>query len=180
VPFISGATQQRNSVLVSCHTSTLANPASSCPAVKSVVRQVQIRQKMATHSPKLILGMQRRASLPNTRKKSSVLSSFLVGTFLRVSAIAKGCCLRKITYGLPSERRAQEQLTPVYQQRREALKSVPKFWPVALLKHSLFAVQTQHEADRLALSYLEDVWVVRDPREPKVFTLEFVRLVCDV
>ncbi|KAI0308012.1 hypothetical protein B0F90DRAFT_1679425 [Multifurca ochricompacta] len=71
------------------------------------------------------------------------------------------------------ERRAQEQLTPVYQQRREALKNIPKFWPVALLKHSLFALQAQHDADRLALSYLEDVWVVRDPREPKVFTLEF-------
>jgi template-activating factor I len=74
-----------------------------------------------------------------------------------------------------AERRAQEQLTPVYQQRREALKSIPKFWPVALLKHSLFALQALHDADRLALSYLEDVWVVRDPREPKVFTLEFVR-----
>jgi Nucleosome assembly protein (NAP) len=67
----------------------------------------------------------------------------------------------------------------VYQQRREALKSIPKFWPVALLKHSLFALQAQHDADRLALSYLEDVWVVRDPREPKVFTLEFVRPFCD-
>jgi hypothetical protein len=43
------------------------------------------------------------------------------------------------------------------------------------LKHSLFALQAQHDADRLALSYLEDVWVIRDPREPKVFTLEFVR-----
>jgi template-activating factor I len=74
-----------------------------------------------------------------------------------------------------AERRAQEQLTPVYQQRREALKSIPKFWPVALLKHSLFALEAQHDGDRLALSYLEDVWVVRDPREPKVFTLEFVR-----
>jgi template-activating factor I len=77
--------------------------------------------------------------------------------------------------GLLAERRAQEQLTPVYQQRREALKSIPKFWPMALLKHSLFAIQAQHDADRLALSYLEDLWVVRDPREPKVFILEFVR-----
>jgi len=92
--------------------------------------------------------MRRRASSPNTRKKIQ-----------RVELIL--------------ERRAQEQLTPVYQQRREALKSIPKFWPVALLKHSLFALQAQHDADRLALSYLEDVWVVRDPREPKVFTLEF-------
>jgi len=113
-----------------------------------VARPVQIRQKMATHSPMLISGMRRRASLLNIRKKIQ-----------RVELIL--------------ERRAQEQLTPVYQQRRDALKSIPKFWPVALLKHSLFALQAQHEADRLALSYLEDVWVVRDPREPKVFTLEF-------
>jgi template-activating factor I len=80
-----------------------------------------------------------------------------------------------LSHGSFAERRAQEQLTPVYQQRREALKRIPKFWPFALLKHSLFAVQAVHDADRLALSYLEDVWVVRDPREPKVFTLEFVR-----
>ncbi|KAH9968756.1 hypothetical protein BC827DRAFT_1257757 [Russula dissimulans] len=71
------------------------------------------------------------------------------------------------------ERRAQANLTPVYQERREALKKIPKFWPVALLKHSLFALQAQHDADRLALSHLKDVWVARDPREPKVFTLEF-------
>ncbi|KAI0322322.1 hypothetical protein OF83DRAFT_1049593 [Amylostereum chailletii] len=71
------------------------------------------------------------------------------------------------------ERRAQEALTPVYQKRREALKAIDKFWPVALTHHSLIAYSAQHDADRLALSYLEDVWVVRESREPKVFTLEF-------
>jgi hypothetical protein len=69
-------------------------------------------------------------------------------------------------------------LTPVYQQRREVLKSISKFWPVALLKHAMFALHAQHEADRVALSYLEDLWVHRDPSEPKVFTLEFVRPRC--
>lgn len=91
--------------------------------------------------------------------------------------ITRGCDLG-ITHGIPPERRAQEQLTPVYQQRREALKKIPKFWPIALLKHTMFTLHTQHGGDKLALSYLEDVWVVRDPREPKVFTLEFVRCVC--
>ncbi|THH17400.1 hypothetical protein EW146_g3391 [Bondarzewia mesenterica] len=71
------------------------------------------------------------------------------------------------------ERRAQETLTPVYQRRREALKSIKMFWPVALMNHGVFAVHAQHDADKTALSYLEDVWVVRDKREPKVFTLEF-------
>lgn len=71
------------------------------------------------------------------------------------------------------ERRAQATLTPVYQNRREVLKTIKLFWPVALMNHSSFAVHAQHEADRVALSYLEDVWVVRDAKEPKVFTLEF-------
>ena len=82
------------------------------------------------------------------------------------------------SHGLLSERRAQVLLTPMYQQRREALKNISRFWPVALLKHSMFALQAQHDADRVALSYLEDVWVHRDSREPKVFTLEFVRSRC--
>jgi len=74
-----------------------------------------------------------------------------------------------------AERRAQQALTPVYQKRREVLKAINKFWPVALMNHAMFAVHAQHDADRTALSYLEDVWIVRDAREPKVFTLEFVR-----
>jgi template-activating factor I len=74
-----------------------------------------------------------------------------------------------------AERRAQQALTPVYQKRREVLKAINKFWPVALMNHAMFAVHAQHDADRIALSYLEDVWIVRDAREPKVFTLEFVR-----
>jgi len=71
------------------------------------------------------------------------------------------------------ERRAQEALTPVYEKRREALKKIDKFWPVALMRNSVVGFSAQHDADRLALSYLEDVWVVRDVHEPKVFTLEF-------
>jgi hypothetical protein len=147
----------------------------SCPTVKSVARPVQIRQKMATHSPTLTSGMRRRASLLNIRKKFNVSSLSLVGNLFVFLRSHEHVLVGLITNSL-AERRAQEQLTPVYQQRREALKSITKFWPVALLKHSLFALQAQHDADRLALSYLEDVWVVRDPREPKVFTLEFVRL----
>ncbi|KAI0052910.1 hypothetical protein FA95DRAFT_1553211 [Auriscalpium vulgare] len=71
------------------------------------------------------------------------------------------------------ERRAQQSLTPVYQKRRETLKAIAKFWPVTLLKHSIVGFHAQHDADRIALSHLEDVWIVRDAQEPKVFTLEF-------
>lgn len=75
-----------------------------------------------------------------------------------------------------SERQAQLKLLSAYEQRRPIVKSVPKFWPVALLNHSLIAIHSQHNADQLALSYLEDVWVARDPKETRCFTVELVRI----
>lgn len=74
------------------------------------------------------------------------------------------------------ERRAQATLTPVYEKRREVLKTIPHFWAVALMNHTLIAMHAQHHTDKLALSYLEDLWIVRDKDEPKVFTIEFVRV----
>ncbi|KAH8100477.1 hypothetical protein BXZ70DRAFT_937338 [Cristinia sonorae] len=71
------------------------------------------------------------------------------------------------------ERRAQEKFRPVYEKRRAVVKGIPKFWPVALMNHALFALHAVHNADQVALSYLEDVWITRDPVEPRCFTLEF-------
>lgn len=71
------------------------------------------------------------------------------------------------------ERHAQERLQPVFEKRREVVKSIPKFWPVALMNNSLFAFHAQHSADQSALMYLEDVWMARDTAEPRCFTLEF-------
>ncbi|KAF9015024.1 hypothetical protein BDQ17DRAFT_1229485 [Cyathus striatus] len=71
------------------------------------------------------------------------------------------------------ERNAQAYLRPVYEKRRETLKSIPNFWPVALMNHSLFNFFIQHNADKTALSYLEDVWVEKDPKEHRCFTIEF-------
>ncbi|EPQ61018.1 hypothetical protein GLOTRDRAFT_53702 [Gloeophyllum trabeum ATCC 11539] len=71
------------------------------------------------------------------------------------------------------ERRAQEKLRPVYEKRREICKNISKFWPVALLNHQMFALHAQHQTDQVALSYLEDLWIERDPKEPRVFTVEF-------
>ncbi len=67
-------------------------------------------------------------------------------------------------------------LVPVYEKRRSVVKSIQKFWAVALLNHTMFAFHVQHHADQLALSYLEDLWVQRDPKEPRAFTIEFVSL----
>ncbi|EMD41636.1 hypothetical protein CERSUDRAFT_110207 [Gelatoporia subvermispora B] len=71
------------------------------------------------------------------------------------------------------ERRAQAKLAPVYEKRREIVKSITKFWPVALMNHGMFALHAQHLSDQVALSYLEDLWIVRDPVETRCFTLEF-------
>ncbi|EJF66430.1 hypothetical protein BD309DRAFT_914121 [Dichomitus squalens] len=71
------------------------------------------------------------------------------------------------------ERRAQEKMVPVYEKRRAVVKAINKFWPVALMNHDLLAVHAQHNADQAALSYLEDLWLIRDPVESRCFTLEF-------
>ncbi|EGO02782.1 hypothetical protein SERLA73DRAFT_176155 [Serpula lacrymans var. lacrymans S7.3] len=71
------------------------------------------------------------------------------------------------------ERRAQQALVPVYEKRRAVAKSISKFWPVALMNHTMFAFHAQHNIDQIALSYLEDVWVARDPKESRCYTIEF-------
>ena len=64
----------------------------------------------------------------------------------------------------------------MYEKRRAVVKAINKFWPVALMNHSLVAMHAQHNSDQAALSYLEDVWIVRDSVESRCFTLEFVSI----
>jgi template-activating factor I len=66
-------------------------------------------------------------------------------------------------------------MQPLFQKRRAALKGIDKFWPVALRDDARIGMFTALAKDQQALSYLEDVWVARDPAEFRVFTLEFVR-----
>ena len=73
------------------------------------------------------------------------------------------------------EKSAAEKMQPVYEQRRAVVKAIQKFWPVALMNHEMFAIHCQHNLDQVALAYLEDLWVVRDPKEFRAFTIEFVR-----
>lgn len=58
------------------------------------------------------------------------------------------------------------------------LKEIPKFWPVALMNSEIFSFHAVHQDDQHALSYLEDLWIVRDPAESRAFTLEFVSVDC--
>jgi template-activating factor I len=62
-----------------------------------------------------------------------------------------------------------------YAKRRPALKGLKNFWLIALRGHSHVQYNIQHKEDVQALSYLEDIWVERDPREFRAFTIEFVR-----
>jgi template-activating factor I len=54
------------------------------------------------------------------------------------------------------------------------LKAIDRFWPVALRNNPTIGELSELNKDQQALSYLEDLWVVRDAKEPRVFTLEFV------
>ena len=75
---------------------------------------------------------------------------------------------------MPQERQAQAYLRPMYEKRRQVIKSIPNFWPVAMMNNSALAFQIQHNADQTALSYLEDVWVEKNTKEHRCFTIEFV------
>jgi len=71
------------------------------------------------------------------------------------------------------EKQALQKLRPVYEKRREIVKAIPNFWPVALMNNGVFSFHVQHNADQTALSYLEDLWVTKDSQEHRCFTLEF-------
>ncbi|KAJ8596512.1 hypothetical protein M405DRAFT_152033 [Rhizopogon salebrosus TDB-379] len=71
------------------------------------------------------------------------------------------------------ERQAMQKLAPVYEKRRAVAKSIDKFWPVALMNNNMISFHAQHNIDQIALSYLEDLWIARDPKEPRCYTIEF-------
>ena len=67
-------------------------------------------------------------------------------------------------------------MTPFYKKRREIVKSIPKFWPIALFRNSFLHQDLHLEDDQKILDYLNDVWVIRDPVEPRAFTIDFVNI----
>ena len=88
---------------------------------------------------------------------------------------SKYIALRLIRDWVPTEYLTQERSAPFLEKRRGVVKTIPKFWPVALLNHPAFAMHSVHHQDQVALGFLEDVWLTRDPNEGRCFTLEFVR-----
>lgn len=62
----------------------------------------------------------------------------------------------------------------MYKKRREIVKAIPKFWPITLMNSPQFVPHAQHEDDQKALAALQDIWIERDPAEPRTFTVELV------
>jgi template-activating factor I len=77
-------------------------------------------------------------------------------------------------FNVLQERQAQAYLRPLYEKRRQVIKTIPNFWPVAMLNNTTLECYIQHNADKTALSYLEDIWVEKDAKEHRCFTIEFV------
>ncbi|KAG8713859.1 hypothetical protein FRC11_010706 [Ceratobasidium sp. 423] len=67
----------------------------------------------------------------------------------------------------------QKIMQPVYAARREAVKSLPRFWGTALAQHAQLAIVLAGQDDMKALSHLTDLWVEHDPVEPRAFTIIF-------
>jgi hypothetical protein len=68
----------------------------------------------------------------------------------------------------------QKIMQPIYAARREAVKSLPRFWGTALAQHAQLAVYMAGQDDMKALSHLTDLWVEYDQVEPRAFTIVFV------
>ncbi|QRV88247.1 Nucleosome assembly protein (NAP) [Ceratobasidium sp. AG-Ba] len=64
-------------------------------------------------------------------------------------------------------------LQPLYESRRKVLSEQKNFWGIALSQHHEIGEYLDHPDDAQAMSYLRDIWVERDPKEYRAFTLEF-------
>lgn len=69
-----------------------------------------------------------------------------------------------------------KRMEPIYESRRRFTTTIPKFWPSAFLRHEGLAMDLNNPEDIKALLNLTDVAIQRNPLEPRVFTLEFVRI----
>jgi len=64
-------------------------------------------------------------------------------------------------------------MQPVYEARREAVKSLPRFWGTVLAQHAQLAVVMAGLDDMRALAHLIDLSIEYDDVEPRAFTIIF-------
>ena len=69
-----------------------------------------------------------------------------------------------------------KRMEPIYESRRRFTTTIPKFWPSAFLRHEGLAMDLNNPEDIKALLNLTDVAIQRNPLEPRVFTIELVRI----
>jgi len=64
-------------------------------------------------------------------------------------------------------------LDELYVRRTKVVKNIPKFWAVALLRHATLMAEFETPEDKDAIQYLEDLTIVRNPVEPRAYTINF-------
>ena len=74
----------------------------------------------------------------------------------------------------PTEYAEYQRMAPVYEKRKALTRTIPKFWPVALLRHPSIKLEFEKREDMDAIQYLESVDVKRNPRELRSYTIQFV------
>jgi predicted Fe-S protein YdhL (DUF1289 family) len=122
------------------------------------------------------------SSLHSTENAYTLIRMCAVPFKRILSLTAPGCVLvcvhHATTYcaiecGL-ADRENNKRLAPAYAKRRAVLKDIPKFWPVAFMRHRQLVPYLTYPEDQKALLALEDVWIDRDPEESRVFSVELV------
>ncbi|KAH8120660.1 hypothetical protein DFH11DRAFT_82001 [Phellopilus nigrolimitatus] len=134
--------------------------------LRHLLRLVSTTQK--PQCPELLLA--RNARLPARRRRKNIFDVEIGDDVHKKLEDLNKDILRA---ELANDRENHKRLAPVYAKRREYVKTVPKFWSVALMNCGQFGIHVQHIDDQKALIALEDVWVERDPAESRTFSLEF-------
>jgi len=65
-----------------------------------------------------------------------------------------------------------KKMDTLYAKRRQVVKQIPKFWPTAFFHNKFLELEAELPADRDALTFLEDIWIERNPTEPRAFKIE--------
>ncbi|KAF8594152.1 hypothetical protein BDV93DRAFT_482018 [Ceratobasidium sp. AG-I] len=68
---------------------------------------------------------------------------------------------------------AHKILQPLYAARRKTLAAQKNFWGIALGQHPEIGQHLLDPEEADAMTYLRDLWVERDPKEHRAFTIEF-------
>ncbi|KAG9034965.1 hypothetical protein FRB95_012255 [Tulasnella sp. JGI-2019a] len=72
-----------------------------------------------------------------------------------------------------ADRDLEGRCQPIYEKRRKVFADVLNFWPTAIKHHRDLSAFLQIPDDQDAMGYLKEIYVQRDPKEHRAFTIEF-------